>query len=287
MKSSPEDYFKMRSLGKFKSLKFFEPLTEEMCIDAIKHNIKSFKFVKNRTDRILKLLLDMKPTEIKDFSIEEQTNEICIHAIRSFRGKKGPKVDCLKFWSSIKNKSDAVCLEYAKFYNKLPGDFFSGKNEQFAYDLVMINYTFFKFVPIELQSDRIIKFCLLMEPKFFFSLLFRRDWMVIVFLLSHHNPLFALLERNKKLTFSMIPYVHHYENILKHKLKGMNIIEHIDLILSMSILNILKSKFLFYETCNQIMLKYTFLKCVLIDGYYVMKFKFLTYKDGEMIENYV
>lgn len=256
-----DSYFKLRREGKFKSLRHYTEQTEKMCIDAIRHLPKSFMYVMDKTDKVIEEAFSLDPSLIMHLDRSEQTDDICIFAIDEAAKRRKAKCALEKVWKNLKNRSDDVCIRYAKVLSgNLPDDFFDGKGEQFVIKLLMTNQGFTRDIPRSLMETKSVSnFVMNRNPYNLFWFENPEDWMIKVFIENSSSPLMSFVDTPGRLSYGIFLKIRECESRVPDLMKTVNLAAFDKLILKIPLQQLYGISFLFAKTCQQIVAKYPFL----------------------------
>lgn len=254
-------YFKLRREGKFKSLRHYTEQTEKMCIDAIRHLPKSFMYVMDKTDKIIEEAFSLDPSLIMHLNHFEQTDRLCILAIDEAAKRRKAACALEKVWKNLKNRSDDVCLRYAKVLRgDLPDDFFNGKGEQFVIKLLMTNQGFTRDIPKDLlEMKSVANFMMNRNPYNLFWFENPEDWMIKAFIENASSPLMSFVNNPGSLSYRTFLKIREYESQVPYSIRKVNLSAFDDLILKIPLQQLYDVSFLFARTCHMIVAKYPFL----------------------------
>ena len=145
-------------------------------------------YVIDKTDRVIEEAFAADPSLVVCLNRFEQTDDVCILAIDEAKRRRKAKCSLEKVWKNLKNRSDDVCLRYAKATKDLPCDFFDGKGEDFAIKLLMTDPGFTKLVPKALLETRNVRnFLMNRNPYSLFRFENPEDWMIKMFIENHRR----------------------------------------------------------------------------------------------------
>ena len=207
-------------------------------------------YVIDKTDRVIEEAFAADPSLVVCLNRFEQTDDVCILAIDEAKRRRKAKCSLEKVWKNLKNRSDDVCLRYAKATKDLPCDFFDGKGEDFAIKLLMTDPGFTKLVPKALLETRNVRnFLMNRNPYSLFRFENPEDWMIKMFIENASSPVSSFISRN--VSYNVFLKIREYDSVVPYLTKKVDLVAFDNLILKIPLQQLYHVDFLFARTCQR------------------------------------